>query len=81
MATRVNTGQQSHIPAADQKRLVLHYTVQNASKDEQRSSLSSFTFTAVDDQGTNYQNVDAVGQEGGSAPLDFRLKPAQKVDA
>lgn len=81
VATRVNIGQQSYSPAADQKLLVLHYSVQNASKDEQRYYLSSFKFTVVDDQNVNRQNVDAVGQEGGNASLDIRLKPAQKVDA
>ncbi|THF84302.1 DUF4352 domain-containing protein [Deinococcus sp. KSM4-11] len=80
VATRVNIGQESTVPAADQKLLVLHYSVQNAGKTESRFSWSSVKFTVVDDQNANRQNVEAVGREGSSDAVDLRLKPAQKVD-
>jgi len=81
VATRVNIGTQSFVPAADQKLLVLHYSVQNPGKSEQRYYESTLQFTVVDDQNTNRRYIEAVGREGGSDSLDIALKPAQKVDA
>ncbi|MGY2897153.1 hypothetical protein [Deinococcus sp. UYEF24] len=80
VATRVIIGTQTYFPKADEKLLLLHYSVQNAGKTESRFVWSSVKFTVVDDQNANHQNVESVGREGSSESVDVSLKPTQKID-
>jgi hypothetical protein len=69
------------VPRADQKLLVLHFTVHNPLPREQSLSWSSLRFTAVDAQDKNQEMIDALGRDGTRENLSLRLKPAQKIDA
>ncbi|MES2463611.1 MAG: hypothetical protein V4671_23805 [Armatimonadota bacterium] len=69
------------VPRADQKLLILHYTLHNPVQREQPVSWSSLRFTAVDAQDKNQEMIDAVGRDGTSDRLSVILKPAQKIDA
>ncbi len=73
-------GNNTWVPRADQKLLVLHYTVHNPVPREQGYTWSGITFTAVDSKDTNHNFIQAVTREGASEPLTIRLKPAQKLD-
>ena len=67
---------------ADQKLLVLHYTVHNPTKEELSFYWASLTFTAVDSQDINHEYIQAVIREGDpkATPVNVSLKPAQKLD-
>lgn len=76
----VSIGQNTWVPKADEKLLVLHYTVHNPLSREQTYSASSLRFTAVDTQDTNHDSLPCVAREGERDPLVIALKPAQKLD-
>jgi hypothetical protein len=73
-------GQNTYVPKADQKLLVLHYTVHNPVPREQGYDWSDIRFTAVDARDTNHDGIQAVVRDGESLPLSIALKPAQKLD-
>lgn len=73
-------GQNTYVPKADEKLLVLHYTVHNPVAREQGYDWSGLRFTAVDARDTNHDYIQAVAREGEIQPLTSALKPAQKLD-
>ncbi|MFD1732267.1 hypothetical protein ACFSC4_16195 [Deinococcus malanensis] len=77
---RLVIGDSVYSPKADQKLLILHYTVHNPQKREVRYHWSDLSFTAVDAQDRNHNFVQAVARDGTRDALTMRLKPAQKVD-
>lgn len=68
-----------HGPTAEQKLLMLHYTVHNPRPSEFPYSWSAIRFTAVDASDTNRTYITAVNREGTTDNLSLSLKPAQKV--
>jgi hypothetical protein len=79
--SRATVGTTVYVPKADEKLIVLHYTVQNPQNREVPFSYYSFKFTAVDARDTNHVFDNYIGREGSTDNLDMRLKPAQKIDA
>ena len=73
-------GNNTWVPKADQKLLVLRYTVHNPMPREQSYDWSRLRFTAVDSKDTNHEFIQAVGRDGTNEILSLRLKPAQKID-
>jgi hypothetical protein len=69
-----------HYPKANEKLLVLHYTLQNPQSSERGVSWSTFDFTAVDATDTNREYLQEVGIESNQSRLDVYLKPAQKIE-
>lgn len=67
---------------ADEKLLVLHYTVHNPTKNDLSYYWAGLDFTAVDSQDVNRKFVQAAIRDGDAkrAPLNVTLKPAQKLD-
>lgn len=78
--TRATVGGYVYTPAADEKMLILHYTVQNPQKADRNFSYSSFKFTAVDAKDINHKFDNYVAREGTTESLGVTLKPAQKID-
>jgi hypothetical protein len=78
--TRVTVGRDVYAPNAEEKLLILHYTAQNPTKQDQGFSYNAFRFTAVDSQDVNHVFDGYVAREGTSESLDLYLKPAQKID-
>ncbi|MFC4453922.1 hypothetical protein [Deinococcus sonorensis] len=79
-AGRLVIGGNVYYPKADEKLLILHYTVQNPQKSTARYYWADLTFTAVDAQDRNHEFIQAVAREGTTEKLELELKPAQKVD-
>ncbi|GGO26400.1 hypothetical protein [Deinococcus humi] len=79
-AGRVVIGGEVYYPKADEKLLILHYTVQNPQKGAARYYWADLKFTAVDAQDRNHEFIQAVAREGTTDKLEINLKPAQKVD-
>ena len=80
LVSRATVGNNVYAPSAEEKLLVLHYTVQNPTKQEQGVSWNSFKFTAVDAKDTNQVFNNYIAREGTSENYAARLKPAQKID-
>lgn len=78
---RVRVGQGVKIPGADEKFMVLHYTLHNPRKSEAHVRFDTFGFTAVDSTDTNRESTQAVGIESNQQDLDLELKPGQKINA
>ncbi len=76
----VTLGQNTWVPKASEKVLLLHYTVHNPMPREQRYYWADIGFTAVDAKGINHNFIQAVAREGEREPLTIQLKPAQKLD-
>jgi hypothetical protein len=68
------------VPKADEKLLLLRYTVHNPILQEQGYDWYNLRFTAVDAKDTNHDFIQAIAREGTTEKLSIRLKPAQKVD-
>jgi hypothetical protein len=79
--TRVTIGRDVYAPNANEKLLILHYTVQNPTKQDQNFSYASFRFTAVDSKDINHVFDGYIAKDGTTESLDLNLKPAQKIDA
>lgn len=75
----VTVGTNTWVPTANQKLLVLHYSVHNPLPREQQYHWGAIRFTAVDARDTNQEYIQAVAREGEKEPLSLILKPAQKV--
>ncbi len=78
--SRVTVGSDVYAPEANEKLLVLHYTVQNPTRQEQNVTWNSFKFTVVDARDTNHVFDNYVAREGTFERYNVDLKPAQKVD-
>ncbi|MGC4046794.1 MAG: hypothetical protein QM758_23620 [Armatimonas sp.] len=73
-------GQNTWVPKADEKILLLHFTAHNPNPSEFPLSWSSLKLTAVDQTDTNRKSIDAMVRQGATEPLNVSLKPAQKID-
>ena len=78
---RVNIDTSSYAPNADEKLLLLRYTVHNPNKTERNYYWSTLTFTAVDAMNQNREFEQNVGSHETGEALNVNLKPAQKVEA
>lgn len=77
---RLYFGPDIQAPTAQEKMLVLEFSLQNAGQDEWTVNWATAHFTAVDSSDDNREGTDYVGQAKNREKLDMRLKPAQKVD-
>jgi hypothetical protein len=69
------------IPEADEKLLVIHFSVQNPDKDQEMLfRFDSLKFTAVDAMNVNHDHK-FIGDEQTKESLQMHLKPAQRVEA
>lgn len=66
-------------PKAEDKLLVLTFTIQNPNKTETPFGWDTLHMTAVDSQGTNHEKENSVVRPGIPAELAIDLKPGQKV--
>ena len=78
---QVVIGDTIHAPAADEKFLLLSFTVQNPQKDDLPVRYDSLNFTAVDQANTNHVGDFDWGDPANHAKIDLTLKPAQKIAA
>ncbi len=78
-ASRLRIGDQDHYPSAEEKYLVLSFTLHNPQKNESTVRFDTFQFTAVDDTDTNREGRAAWGVTSNKQALNMRLKPGQKV--
>lgn len=67
------------IPQADEKLLVLHFSVQNPQNTEQLFRFDSLHFTAVDAMNVNHE-AKSIGDEQTKEDLQIHLKPAQRIE-
>jgi hypothetical protein len=77
---RLSIGDRYWLPKADQKLLVLHYTVHNPEKAEKLMRFDTLQITAVDAKDTNWESIREIGAEGSGERVQARLKPAQKMN-
>jgi len=78
---RFSLGNNTWVPKADQKLLILRYTVHNPNPRDTGYYWADLRFTAVDAQDTNHDFIQAVARAGKyDAPLSITLKPAQKIE-
>lgn len=78
---QVRIGDTTYMPKADEKLLVLHFTVQNPQKTEQLVRFDSLKFTAVDALNVNHEFCGDWGDAELHGSLNITLKPAQKIAA
>ncbi len=74
------TLQDTIIPTAKQKLLILRYTVQNPRKSEVNLFYGSFSMTVIDSKDVSIDLNTYISRDGENAKLDIQLKPAQKID-
>ena len=79
--SRVTIGEDVYVPKANEKLLILRYTVHNPQKEDLRYFYRTLQFTVVDARNVNHENENYVGRDGTTDRLDITLKPAQKVGA
>ncbi|MHB9130766.1 MAG: DUF4352 domain-containing protein [Armatimonadota bacterium] len=70
-----------YAPKADEKLLVLHFTVQNPQQSEKFIRWDSLRFTVVDAMNVNHESVGDWGDEKSHNSIGLSLKPAQKLEA
>ena len=75
----VTMGTSVYAPKANEKLLVLHYTVQNPQKRDVTVYYGSFKITAVDAKDVNHVFDNYVAREGTTEIYNTALKPSQKV--
>ncbi|MHB9106382.1 MAG: hypothetical protein ACYDCO_04935 [Armatimonadota bacterium] len=76
---RVPFGDTTIVPAANEKLLVLRYTLQNMLPKDTYVGFSTLHFVAVDIGNENREYVGIVGVEENKSKLDLYLKQSQKV--
>ncbi len=76
---RVNIGEETDAPKADEKLLVLNYTVHNPNKELLQYDWGTLKFTAVDVQNVNHESVGRVARIGTGESVSLELKPGQKL--
>lgn len=75
------TGSQCTYPRANEKLLVLHFTIQNPNQEEELVRFDSLRFTAIDAMNVNHEFNGNWGDEETHGVLNIKLKPAQKIAA
>lgn len=78
--SRVNMGEYTYFPGADEKLLVLKYTIQNPNSAETQYDWSTLKFTAVSQDNVNREYVQNIAKQGNNESVNLALKPAQKLD-
>jgi hypothetical protein len=78
---QVVVGNNIYVPRADEKLIVLHFTIQNPQKTEQFVRWDTLRFTAVDAMNTNHEGDELWGDERNHSEMSMMLKPAQTVEA
>lgn len=78
---RVAFGETAIIPRADEKLLVLRYTLRNPQKIERLANSATLHFTVVDAAGQLHGYEELAGVAGTRAALDLFLRPGQTVEA
>lgn len=78
---QVNIGDTLIAPKADEKLLLLRFTVQNPQKDDLFVRWDSLRFTVVDAMDVNHRCTDQWGDAKTKLPVALSLKPAQKIEA
>jgi hypothetical protein len=81
LAERKRIGADYYVPTAEEKLLVLHFTLQNPQPAERGVGWSVCSFTAVDATNTNREYPENIGVDSNQEALSLDLKPAQKIDA
>src|SRR6185503_12389384 len=69
-----------YVPTAEQKLLILHYTIHNPLPKEQVYDWNNMHFTVVDAKDKNADAIQAVAREGTKENGRISLKPAQKAE-
>jgi hypothetical protein len=69
-----------YAPKADEKLLVLRFSLQNPQKSDLNVSYSALQFTAVDGKDRNVVFDSYWAREGQTEELSLALKPAQRID-
>jgi hypothetical protein len=77
---RVIIGSNVYAPQADQKLLVLRYSMQNSSGEAHGVAYNTIHFTVVDPTNVNRDGIDDAGNAATHATLDQNLLPGQKVE-
>ncbi len=72
-------GDQTQWPKADEKFLILHYTIHNPQPRECLMRSDTFRFTVVDPSDNDWQGKSWVVEEQTGVAMGHRLKPAQKM--
>lgn len=75
----VKLGKTVVVPKADQKLVVLHYTLHNCNAATRSLRWSTLEINAVDSNDTNWRFVQDVAMESTSERCNMDLKPAQKT--
>jgi len=78
--TQVQIGDTIYVPKADEKLLLLNFSIQNPQKTEQFVRWDSLRFTAVDAMNVNHEYVQNWGDVESHNSFSLSLKPAQKID-
>jgi len=79
--SQVRIGEETYAPKANEKLLVLHYSVQNPQKEERIVRFDSLRFTVVDAMNVNHEGIGEWGDAQSGSALNLSLKPAQRVEA
>ncbi|MHB9037283.1 MAG: hypothetical protein ACYC64_11510 [Armatimonadota bacterium] len=73
-------GDRTYTPGANEKMLVLRYTIHNPQSREALMRFDTFKITAVDSNNTNWESIGSIGSETSKERVQVRMKPAQKMD-
>lgn len=76
----ITMGTNVYAPKADEKLLVLRYTVQNPQKSDTSLYYGSFKMTALDAKDINHELNSDVVRDGTTEIYNAQLKPAQKIN-
>jgi len=76
----LHIGKLCFTPKADQKMLVIHYTVHNPQKGEANMRYDFLPWTAIDAKNTNWEYIRALGAEDSKESVAVMMKPAQKMN-
>lgn len=77
---RVNIGAASYFPQAGEKLLVLHFRIQNPTKDTLSFDAGTIPFSVVDAAGVTHKSVQDVGVDATHQTAEFDLKPGEVKD-
>ena len=75
----IRYGKNYIVPKADEKLLVLHYTLHNPNPRDFGLRWSTFNINAVDSKDTNWRYNTSVGMEATNEMCNMSLKPGQKT--
>lgn len=82
IAEQLKIGDRIWCPKANEKLLVLRFTVHNPQRDEALMRYDTFRFTVVDTKDQNWEGIGDLGADKGKEPYEYynvNMKPAQKA--